>query len=91
MTDTNTETDHARRRVRSRPATDLANKCRRCSGPCHFYAGSTYGWTCRRCIRRDILGDRADSDLHEPLPMLSDLPSRNSLLNGLRCDDHDAH
>ncbi len=83
----NTETRQARRRVRSRPANDLANKCRRCGGPCSAYAGSQHGWTCRTCLSRGILGDHDTRSEVEPLPLLSDSHrSPMSIENAVRVD-----
>lgn len=85
----NFEIEKARRRVRSRPATDLANKCRRCGGPCRAWAGNTHGWTCRECLHRNLFGDTPDLSQVEALPLLSSQRSRNSIVNGVRLDADD--
>lgn len=58
--------------------------CVDCGGPCHAYAGSLHGWTCRTCLDRKVFGDHPPE---EPLPLLSDLPSHNSKRTGARDRD----
>ncbi len=83
---TNIERERARRRVESRPATDLAHRCRECGGPCRAWVSTRHGWTCRACLDRKVFGDNPVS-APEVLPLLSDLPSPRTLRENSRDDD----
>ncbi len=79
------DSQKARRRVRTRPSGDLAHRCRKCGGPCRTWAGSTWEYTCRSCIRLSLFGtDDPTPDKREVLPLLSDQRSDNSVDNGVR-------